>query len=168
MTDLIHNSHAGELLVSEFLGPKGMTPEQLAAEINVDAAYLKAVIAGTEPISAELDNRLFRHLGMSAGFFLGLQDDYRALEAKRSQVIDAAHITAAHLAAEATSELLRFTREGPQLLGGPFGDVDVCTNLAEALLIAARIQRDHAEPDEDLNQLTGALERYLEWVGGQA
>lgn len=77
-------------------------------------------------------------------------------------------VIAAHLAAEATSELLRFTREGPQLLGGPFGDVDVCTNLAEALLIAARIQRDHAEPDEDLNQLTGALERYLEWVGGQA
>lgn len=76
-------------------------------------------------------------------------------------------VVAAHLAAEATSELLRFHREGPQLLGGPFGDVDVCTNLAEALLIAARIQRDHAGPDSDLNQLTGALERYLEWEGVQ-
>lgn len=74
----------------------------------------------------------------------------------------------AHLTAEATSELLRFHREGPQLLGGPFGDVDVCSNLAEALLIAARIQRDHAGPDSDLNQLTGALERYLEWEGVQA
>lgn len=167
MTDLIHNSHAGELLVSEFLGPKSMTPDDLATTINVDAAYLKAVIAGTEPITAELDRRLFRYLGMSAGFFLRLQAAHRELDDKRSQ--DAASVPfAAHLTAEATSELLRFHREGPQLLGGPFGDVDVCSNLAEALLIAARIQRDHAEPDEDLNQLTGALERYLEWEGIQA
>jgi len=77
-------------------------------------------------------------------------------------------VVAAHLTADALAELLRFHREGPQLLGGPFGDIDVCANLAEALLIAARIEREHAGPDEDRNQLTGALECFLEWEGVRA
>lgn len=92
----------------------------------------------------------------------------KRIELEIVPALECGALSAAHLTAEATSELLRFHREGAQLLGGPFGDVDVCSNLAEALLIAARIQRDHAGPDEDLNQLTGALERYLEWEGVQA
>jgi plasmid maintenance system antidote protein VapI len=35
-------------------------------------------------MDADLDLRLARYFGMSEGFFLGLQDDYELLEAKRA------------------------------------------------------------------------------------
>ena len=80
----LHNSHAGELLVSEFMEPLGLTEEALASSLAIAPARLHDVIAGTMPIDAELDLRLARYFRMSEGFFLGLQDDYELLEAKRA------------------------------------------------------------------------------------
>ena len=80
----LHNSHAGELLVSEFMEPLGMTPEALALAIGVDSARLLAMIAGAEPVSGDLDLRLGRYFRMSEGFFLRLQDQYELLDAKRA------------------------------------------------------------------------------------
>jgi addiction module HigA family antidote len=80
----LHNSHAGELLLSEFLEPLEMTPDALAEAIEVPTASLKAVIEGSRPIDAELDLRLGRYFRMSEGFFLRLQDQYELLEAKRA------------------------------------------------------------------------------------
>lgn len=82
--DWLHNSHAGELLVSEFMEPIGLTAEALASAIGVDAARLHAMIAGNEPVSGDLDLRLGRYFRMSEGFFLRLQDQYELLEAKRA------------------------------------------------------------------------------------
>ena len=82
--DWLHNSHAGELLVSEFMEPLGLTPEALASALQVDAARLCDVIDGTTAMDGELDLRLARYFRMSEGFFLGLQDDYELLEAKRA------------------------------------------------------------------------------------
>ena len=82
--DWLHNSHAGELLVSEFMEPIGLTEEVLAAAIGVEAARLRAVIIGREPVSGDLDLRLGRYFQMSEGFFLRLQDQYELLQAKRA------------------------------------------------------------------------------------
>ena len=82
--DWLHNSHAGELLLSEFLEPLGMTPEALATSIDVPVERVTAVINGTSPMDAELDLRLGRYFRMSEGFFLRLQDSYELLEAKRA------------------------------------------------------------------------------------
>lgn len=82
--DWLHNSHAGELLVSEFMEPLGLTTEALADALRVDVERLRAVIDGTATIDAEIDLRLSRYFRMSEGFFLGLQDDYELLEAKRA------------------------------------------------------------------------------------
>ncbi len=82
--DWLYNSHAGELLVSEFMEPFGLTPEALAAPLGIDVARLADVIGGDQPMDAELDLRLTRYFGMSEGFFLGLQLDHDLLEAKRS------------------------------------------------------------------------------------
>lgn len=82
--DWLHNPHAGELLVSEFMEPLGLTPEALASALQVDAARLHNMIDGTTPVDGELDLRLARYFRMSEGFFLGLQDDYELLEAKRA------------------------------------------------------------------------------------
>ena len=82
--DWIHNPHAGELLVQEFMEPLGLTAEALAAAIGVDVARVRAVIDGIEPVSGDLDLRLGRYFRMSEGFFLRLQDQYELLEAKRA------------------------------------------------------------------------------------
>ncbi|MGE5563065.1 MAG: HigA family addiction module antitoxin [Bacillota bacterium] len=82
--DWLHNAHAGELLVSEFMEPLGLTTEALADALRVNVERLRAVIAGEAAVDAELDLRLSRYFRMSEGFFLGLQDDYELLEAKRA------------------------------------------------------------------------------------
>jgi addiction module HigA family antidote len=80
----LHNSHAGELLASEFLEPLEMSAETLAAAIDLPAETVRAVIDGRSPMFAELDLRLGRYFRMSEGFFLRLQDQYELLEAKRA------------------------------------------------------------------------------------
>lgn len=82
--DWLHNSHAGEMLVLEFMEPLGLSVEALVGVIEVDGARLQDVIDGARPMDAELDLRLARYFGMSEGFFLGVQSDYELLEAKRA------------------------------------------------------------------------------------
>jgi addiction module HigA family antidote len=64
--------------------PLGLDAAQLAEAIGARAEQVKAVVAGTKPVDAELDLRLARYFRMSEGFFLGLQADYELLEAKRT------------------------------------------------------------------------------------
>jgi antitoxin HigA-1 len=82
--DWLHNSHAGELLVSEFMEPLGLTETALATSLGIAPVRLRGVISGKARIDADLDLRLARYFGMSEGFFLGLQIDHELLEAKRS------------------------------------------------------------------------------------
>jgi antitoxin HigA-1 len=80
----LHNSHAGELLVSEFMEPLNLTDEALASALAVAPARLRSVTSGKTPIDADLDLRLARYFRMSEGFFLGLQIDHDLLAAKRA------------------------------------------------------------------------------------
>lgn len=82
--DWLDNPHAGDLLVSEFMEPLGLTSGALAASLAIAPARLDGVIAGRLRMDAELDLRLARYFRMSEGFFLALQDDYELLEAKRA------------------------------------------------------------------------------------
>lgn len=82
--DWLDNSHAGEMLVLEFMEPLGLTTEVLAQALGIDAARLADVIAGEWRMDADLDLRLARYFRMSEGFFLGLQTDYELLQAKRA------------------------------------------------------------------------------------
>ena len=80
----LHNSHAGELLVSEFMEPLALDTNALAQAIAVDPARLAAMITGQTRVDGELDLRLTRYFRMSEGFFLRLQDSYEIREAKRA------------------------------------------------------------------------------------
>lgn len=82
--DCLHNPHAGEMLLLEFMEPLALTPAALAEVLAVAPARLEGVIAGRIRMDADLDLRLARYFRMSEGFFLGLQDDYELLEAKRA------------------------------------------------------------------------------------
>ena len=82
--DWLHNSHAGELLVSEFMEPLNLTDTALATSLGIAPLRLRGVISGKARIDADLDLRLARYFQMSEGFFLGLQIDHELLEAKRA------------------------------------------------------------------------------------
>ena len=82
--DWIENDDAGQILRMEFMEPLGMSAAELAASIAVPPERVERLLDGRQPIDGELDLRLARYFGMSEGFFLGLQNDYELLEAKRA------------------------------------------------------------------------------------
>jgi addiction module HigA family antidote len=68
--------HPGEVLQEEFLKPFGVTPEELARNIGVDAKNINGIIARKQTVTADLALRLAKYFGTSAQFWLGLQSDY--------------------------------------------------------------------------------------------
>ena len=83
-SDWLHNPHAGEMLVSEFMEPLDLDEGALAAALQVPVDTISALIKGDRPISGELDLRLTRYFRMTEGFFLRLQAQYEIVEAKRA------------------------------------------------------------------------------------
>jgi len=82
--DWLHNSHAGELLLSEFMEPLGMSKNDLAHAIGVEPQRIGDVVDGERSMDADLDLRLARYFRMSEGFFLALQLDHEFLNARRA------------------------------------------------------------------------------------
>ncbi len=82
-TALLHNPHAGEILLSEFLEPMGLSQNGLARAISVPPRRINEIVHGKRAVTADTDLRLARYFGMSEGFFLGLQADYELRERKR-------------------------------------------------------------------------------------
>lgn len=83
-SEWLHNPHAGELLVSEFMEPLELDCTSLAGAIGVEPVRLSSVIEGAARMDGELDLRLARYFRMSEGFFLRLQDQFELREAKRA------------------------------------------------------------------------------------
>ena len=84
-TDQLPNPHPGEILAKEFLEPMGLSQTALARAIKVPPRRINEIVLGKRAITADTDLRLARYLGMSEGFFLGLQTDYE-LMARRRQI----------------------------------------------------------------------------------
>lgn len=74
--------HPGEILMEEFLKPMGITQYRLAKEIGVSQRRIGEIVAGTRGVSADTGLRLSRFFGMSEGFWIGLQLDHDAAQAK--------------------------------------------------------------------------------------
>ena len=86
-------THPGEMLREEFLVPLGITQSAFAARLGVSFPRLNEVVNGKRAVTPDTALRLARVLGMSADFWLGLQQDWDLWHALRSE--DAAEI--AHL-----------------------------------------------------------------------
>jgi addiction module HigA family antidote len=82
--ELLHNPHAGEILLSEFLEPMGLSQNALARAISVPPRRINEIVLGKRAVSADTDLRLARYFGMSDGFFLGLQTDFELRARKRT------------------------------------------------------------------------------------
>jgi antitoxin HigA-1 len=68
--------HPGEILLEEFLKPKGISQNQLALAIRVPARRINEIVLGKRSVTADTALRLGRYFKMSAKFWLGLQMDY--------------------------------------------------------------------------------------------
>jgi len=83
--DYLHNPHAGEILLSEFLEPMKLSQNALARAVGVPPRRINEIVLGKRAVTADTDLRLARYFGMSEGFFLGLQTDFE-LRARRRAI----------------------------------------------------------------------------------
>jgi len=64
--------------------PMKLSRNALARAIRVPPRRINEIVHAKRAISADTDLRLARYLGVSVGFFLGLQADYDLLEWRRA------------------------------------------------------------------------------------
>jgi addiction module HigA family antidote len=77
-------THPGEMLLEEFLKPLGITQSAFAARLGVSFPRLNEIINGKRSVTPDTALRLARVTGMSADFWLGLQQDWDLWHALRS------------------------------------------------------------------------------------
>jgi addiction module HigA family antidote len=68
--------HPGEILLSEFLEPLGVSQYQLAKAVDVPARRINEIVHGQRRISADTALRLSRYFGTSERFWMNLQARY--------------------------------------------------------------------------------------------
>ena len=83
-------THPGEMLREEFLTPLGISQSAFAIQLGVSFPRLNEVINAKRSVTPDTALRLAQVTGMSADFWLGLQQDWDLWHALRSK--DAAQI----------------------------------------------------------------------------
>lgn len=68
--------HPGEILLSEFLEPMGISQYRLAKDIGVTARRVNEIVLGRRAITADTALRLGRFFTMEAQFWMNLQSHY--------------------------------------------------------------------------------------------
>ncbi len=81
--DKLKNIHPGEILNDEFLIPMNISAYKLSKDLEIPQTRISQIIKGNRRITADTALRLSSYFGNSAGFWLGLQNDYD-IEAERS------------------------------------------------------------------------------------
>jgi addiction module HigA family antidote len=71
-------THPGEILLTEFLEPMGISQYRIAKAIDVPARRINEIVHGKRGITADSALRLSRALGLSDMFFINMQAHYDA------------------------------------------------------------------------------------------
>ena len=69
-------THPGEMLLEEFLKPLGVSQSAFAKRLGVSYPRLNEVVRGRRGVTPDTALRLARVTGMSADFWLGLQQGW--------------------------------------------------------------------------------------------
>jgi len=78
-------THPGEMLLEEFLKPLRISQSAFAIRLGVSFPRLNEIIRGKRAVTPDTALRLARVLGMSADFWLGLQQDWDLWHAMRTR-----------------------------------------------------------------------------------
>lgn len=68
--------HPGQILLTEFLEPLGLSRYRLAREIGVPPPRVSDIVLGKRSITADTALRLGAFFGLPAQFWLNLQNEY--------------------------------------------------------------------------------------------
>ena len=79
--------HPGEVLLTDFLEPLGVTQHRLAIAVGVPPRRINEIVHGKRGISADTALRLSRFFGTTDRFWLNLQSRYD-LEIERDRLAD--------------------------------------------------------------------------------
>lgn len=82
-------THPGEMLLTEFLEPMGITQRMLADAIHVPYQRVNEIINQKRGITPATALRLAKYFGMSPDFWLNLQirwDLYRSIQAEAKEI----------------------------------------------------------------------------------
>lgn len=74
--------HPGEILSEEFLGPMGISQSRLARDISVPPRRINEICLGKRAVTPDTALRLALFFGMSAEFWMNLQQRYDLERAK--------------------------------------------------------------------------------------
>ena len=78
--------HPGDILLTEFMEPLGLTAYRLAKELHVPVPRINDVVRGKRAISADTALRLGIYFGLPAQFWLNLQTEYDLRLAKTAEL----------------------------------------------------------------------------------
>ncbi len=79
--------HPGEILLTEFLEPMGISQYRLAKDLDVPQTRIADIVKGRRSITADTALRLAKYFGMSDSFWVNLQAHYD-LEVERDRLAD--------------------------------------------------------------------------------
>ena len=87
------NIHPGEILLEEFLKPMGISQNKLAIEIRVPVHRINEIVHARRGVTADTALRLGKFFGTTAGFWMGLQEEYelRKTEAQMHSELEQIH-----------------------------------------------------------------------------
>lgn len=68
--------HPGDILLTEFMEPHGLTAYRLAKELHVPVPRVNDLVRGKRSITANTALRLGVYFGLPAQFWLNLQNEY--------------------------------------------------------------------------------------------
>ena len=68
--------HPGEILLTEFMQPLGLTAYRLAKELHISAPRVNDIVRGKRALTADTSLRLSRYFGTSAQFWINLQSGH--------------------------------------------------------------------------------------------
>ena len=82
--------HPGEILLEEFMKPRGLSQNALARALNVPPRRVNEIVLEKRGITADTALRLARYFGTSAEMWTGLQADYdlRLARSEKARTID--------------------------------------------------------------------------------
>lgn len=87
-------THPGEILLEDFLEPMGISRNQLAKDIGVDAAAVYKIADCKRAITPEIAIRLAEYFGTSAELWLNLQTNHdlsKVLAEKGAEILKRVH-----------------------------------------------------------------------------
>ena len=81
--DRTASTHPGEMLLEEFMKPHGLSANRLAIALKVPVSRLQEIIRGRRGVTADTAYRLALYFGLPAEFWMGLQNTYDLIAARK-------------------------------------------------------------------------------------